>query len=162
MALELRFDGWSLPAGNGESYVARFYKMCRMHLPGPGVNATVTGQGAKQFNLSAAQNISKGKALRRRIRIQSTAQTFLGSMDGFGVQAKRTQRVSTAPSINRYPGIPLRFRIVEEQRQRATFYYDKGRSKCAFPPGNRRKRLHECSPLNRPVGQFSPTYDRRG
>jgi TonB-dependent receptor len=113
-------------AGNGGSYVASvFYKLVSDFIsPVTVYNATVSGQGAQQFNLSAAENISNGKAYGAEFGFNQPLRSFLEVLDGFGVQANYTRVES---SIDRpISGHTFSFPGSSRNNVNGTFYYDKG------------------------------------
>jgi TonB-dependent receptor len=113
-------------AGNGGSYVASlFYKLVSDFIsPVTVYNATVSGQGAQQFNLSAAENISNGKAYGAEFGFNQPLRSFLEVLDGFGLQANYTRVES---SIDRpISGHSFSFPGSSRNNVNGTFYYDKG------------------------------------
>jgi len=113
-------------AGNGGSYVASvFYKIVSDFIsPITVYNATVPGQGAQQFNLSAAQNISNGKAYGAEFGFNQPLRTFLEALDGFGVQANYTRVESSIDQ--QISGHSFAFPGSSKNNVNGTFYYDKG------------------------------------
>jgi iron complex outermembrane recepter protein len=113
-------------AGNGRSYVASvFYKLVSDFIaPVTVYNATVAGQGAQQFNLSAAENISSGKAYGAEFGFNQPLRSFLEALDGFGLQANYTRVESSIDQP--ISGHSFAFPGSSKNNVNGTFYYDKG------------------------------------
>jgi iron complex outermembrane receptor protein len=113
-------------AGNGGSYVASvFYKAVSDFIsPVTVYNATVSGQGAQQFNLSAAENISRGKAYGAEFGFNQPLRSFLAALDGFGLQANYTRVESSIDQP--ISGHTFSFPGSSRNNVNGTFYYNKG------------------------------------
>jgi iron complex outermembrane receptor protein len=112
--------------GSGGSYVASvFYKLVSDFItPVTVYNATVPGQGAQQFNLSAAENISSGKAYGAEFGFNQPLRSFLEALDGFGLQANYTRVESSIDQP--ISGHSFAFPGSSKNNVNGTFYYDKG------------------------------------
>lgn len=112
--------------GNGASYVASvFYKAVSDFItPVTVYNATVTGQGAQQFNLSAAENISSGKAYGAELGFNQPLRNFLRALDGFGLQANYTLVESSIDQP--ISGHKFTFPGSSRNNVNGTLYYDNG------------------------------------
>src|SRR3981189_1576511 len=87
-------------------------------------NATVAGQGAQQFNLSAAENISGGKAYGAELGFNQPLRSFLEALDGFGVQANYTLVESSIDQP--ISGHVFTFPGSSRSNVNGTVYYNKG------------------------------------